>query len=350
MDRFSPSPFVIGRAMMSLWVPQAIHAAAELGLADALSDEPTDAETLAAQLKTHPDATKRLLDAIFVLGYVERRNGGYSLTALGRLLRSDADSSRRAWARLMGGPPVWRAWGKLAECVRTGSAAYATGEKRLSETETFDAMFADPEAAEVFHRAMADGTKSMARAVVDGIDLRNFTSVVDVGGGHGALLCALLEAHSHVEGAVFDLEHARSGALRTFSEHGLGGRARFVSGDLFEEAPPHADVFVLKSVVHDWSDERARLILESCARAMTSQSRLILVEPPAADPEATLPEEFAWIVAFSDLNMLVNTGGRERTVREYTALAESAGLVHVETLRPPGSFYASMIFRLASGC
>src|SRR5690606_2985742 len=151
-DHDPPSEFAIGGLMMSLWIPQAIHAAAELGLADALGDGPTTAAALAKRLATHVDATARLLDALIVIGIVERDGSTYALTGLGEFLRSDVPRSRRAWARLMGGQQVWRAWGRLTECVRTGEPAFAAGAERRSQTETFDALFDDPAAAEVFHR------------------------------------------------------------------------------------------------------------------------------------------------------------------------------------------------------
>lgn len=331
--------------MMSLWVPQAIHAAAELGIADALAREATGAAELASRLGTHPDATGRLLDALCVLGLFRRSGDRYELTELGAFLRSDAPASRRAWARLMGGTRVWQAWGKLSECVRTGNPAFAAGDTRTSETETFDVYFEDAEAADVFHQAMADGTRSVARGIVEAVDFRDARSVVDVGGGYGELLCAALDAHPGLRGSVFDLEHARAGAERLFERRGLGDRASFVSGNLFDEPPPAADVLLLKSVIHDWDDARSQAILERCAAAMTERSTLVVVEPPAPPAGAELPPWFAWIVAFSDLNMLVNTGGRERTADEYRALAERSGLRVTDVLPTTSGFYSCFVCR-----
>ncbi|MGE3674368.1 MAG: methyltransferase dimerization domain-containing protein, partial [Polyangiaceae bacterium] len=193
MSDDAPNGFEIGRLMMSMWVPQALHAAAELGVADALADMALDAGALAARLGTHGEATQRLLEALCVLNVVTRGDQGYALTPLGQFLRSDVEGSRRAWSRLMGGADVWRAWGRLIECVRTGEAAYAVGENRRTETETFDALFADPTAAGVFHRDMADGTRGQAAGIIDALELPEGASLVDVGGGFGALLCAALE-------------------------------------------------------------------------------------------------------------------------------------------------------------
>jgi hypothetical protein len=335
--------FQVGREIMSLWVPQAIHAAAELGVADALLVEPLSAAALAALLSTHPDATARLLGALSVLGFVKanRTANTFELTELGACLRSDAPNSRRAWARLMGGPSVWQAWGSLTDCVRTGAP------RRRADSEVFDAMLGDPEAAAVFHRAMFDGTSGQAAGIVASVDFAEVDSVVDVGGGTGALLAAALRAHPRASGSVFDLEHARSSAQASFEEHGFGERASFVSGNFFEVPPPRADLLLLKSVIHDFDDERSRVVLENCRVALGDRGRLVMIEPPAPEPGQPLEGPLAWIVAFSDLNMLVNTGGRERTAAEYTVLLEAAGL-RVDSVKPTaGGFYSCFECRRA---
>ncbi len=346
MSDDTPNGFEIGKLMMSLWVPQALHAAAELGIADALANGALSASALAARLETHPEATERLLEALCVLKLVERGAAGYVLAPLGQFLRSDTEGSRRAWARLMGGFEVWRAWGRLTECVRTGEAAYAVGESRRTETETFDALFADATAATVFHQAMADGTRGQALGIIEALQLPRGASLVDVGGGFGELLCTALEHDPGAHGQVFDLEHAQRGAERLFAERGLSERARFVRGDLFETPPPDADWLLLKSVIHDWSDERSRTILDNCRRAIERGGRLAVIEPFAVPQGSDVPPAFAWIMAFSDLNMLVNTGGRERSREQFEELIGSAGLV-VERAVSCGGFYSGLVCRAA---
>lgn len=328
---------------MSLWIPQAIHAAAELGIADALAQGALEAKQLAARLQTHAEATARLLDGLVVLGILVREQDAYALTELGQFLRSDVPGSRRAWARLMGSERVWRAWGRLTDCVRTGRAAFASGEQRRSDTETFDVLIEDQESADVFHRAMADGTEGMAADVAAAVDLQGARTVIDVGGGYGALLCAFLAAHPDLRGQVFDRAYARAGAEQYFERHGVAARARFVAGDFFEDALPTADLLLLKSVIHDWDDEHSLKILARCREAMGVNGRLILVEPPAAPPGAAVPASFAWVVAFSDLNMLVNTGGRERTAADYTALVQRAGLRVKDQRATASGFYSCCV-------
>ena len=146
----------------------------------------------------------------------------------------------------------------------------------------------------------------------------------------------MLEAHPPLEGTVFDLPHAREGALALFAERGLSPRASYVAGSFFEAPPPAGDVYVLKSVIHDWDDARSLRILARCREAMSETSRLVLVEPAAGEPSGDPMGD--WFLAFSDLNMLVNTGGRERSESEYVALLEAASL-RVTAVRETRTFY-----------
>ncbi|WP_437287981.1 methyltransferase [Sorangium sp. So ce406] len=332
-----PPAFRLNQMIMSLWVPQVIHAAAELGVADVLAEAPLSSGDVAARLGTHPDATDRLLRALVTLDLLVARGDRFELTEMGRFLETSSPLSKRAWSRLMGGQGVWQAWGRLTDCVRTGRMAWGSGDGSASSgTEHFDALGRDPAAAAIFHQAMVELTRGVAPGIVAAIDLGGARRVVDVGGGHGALLCAILEAHPAVEGAVFDLEHAREGALALFASRGVAARASFVAGSCFDAAPPPADVYVMKSVIHDWDDARSLQILGKCREAMANGARLLVVEPPA--PTARGNATLDWILTFSDINMLVNTGGRERTEAEYRALLEAAGLC-VTCVRETPSFF-----------
>jgi len=320
-----PPALQMSQMIVGLWVPQAVHAAAELGIADVLAEKPLPSRVVAERLETHPDATERLLKALVTLGLVAPHEDGFELTDLGRCLETRAQASRRAWSRLMGGAEVWRAWGRLTDCIRTGRKAYGSSDGAgSSESDTFDVLAADPAGAAIFHQAMADLTSGVAPGIARAIDIDGTRRVVDVGGGYGALLCALLEAHPSLEGTVFDLEHARDGATELFASHGVASRASYVAGSFFETAPPKADLYVLKSVIHDWDDARGLRILGRCREAMGDKTRLLLVEPPAGSASGNPVGD--WFLTFSDLNMLVNTGGRERTEAEYSALLEAAKL------------------------
>ncbi len=333
-----PAPLRVSQMIVGLWVPQAVHAAAELGVADVLARGPLPPAVVAEKLGTHPDATARLMHALAILGLLEPADGAFALTETGRCLASDATSSRRAWSRLMGGADVWQSWGRLVDCIRTGRKAYGDG------LDTFDSLAGDPGGASIFHEAMVEMTRGVAPGIVGSLDLHGVRTVVDVGGGHGALLCAVLEAHPQIEGAVFDLEPARRGAEALFGQRSVDTRARFVAGSFFETAPPAADALLLKSVIHDWDDAASLRILERCREAMSATSRLFVVEPPAGGSGGDPVRD--WFVAFSDLNMLVNTGGRERTEAEYCALLEAAWLK--VSVRETPTFYKVFEATLAS--
>jgi hypothetical protein len=201
-------------------------------------------------------------------------------------------------------------------------------------------LSADAQGAAVFHQAMGEWTRGVAPDIVASIDFVHSARVVDVGGGYGELLCAVLDAHPRLEGCVFDLAHARDGAAALFEQRGVASRASFVGGSFFEAPPPPADTYLLKSVIHDWDDARSRAILERCREAMSGEARLLLIEPPAPAPGLG-QSGLSWIVAFSDLNMLVNTGGRERTEADYRALLRTAGL-RVVAVRPTAGGYYSV--------
>jgi hypothetical protein len=400
----------VSQLIIGLWVPQAVHAAAELGVADLLAGGPRTSAEIAAALGTHADSTERLLRALVTLGLLEADGGDrFALTETGQCLVDDAQPTARAWARLMGGPVVWDAWGRLTECIRTGQtasqlrgaalaalapdaasqgdndddnedrrggevgstmpdAAHRGGGSGGGEhnrdraafrggapaVDPFEMMAREPEAAAVFHRAMYDLTRGSAAAIVSAVDWSGVRDVIDVGGGYGALLCAILEAQPHVRGAVFDLPHARDGALACFASRGLrdlhgvrdpgeprelsdlSDRATYIEGSLFADALPAADAYIMKSVIHDWNDEKSIEILRACRAAMHPAARLLLVEPPAM-PAGVNPM-LDWMIAFSDLNMLVNCGGRERTEAQYTALLDVAGLRTV-AIHPTSGFY-----------
>jgi O-methyltransferase domain/Dimerisation domain len=329
----APPALQLSKIIVSFWESQAVHVAAELGLADILSERPLPSRAVAERLNTHPDATDRLMHALVTLGLLTRDQDCFALTELGRCLETRSPTSRRAWSRLMGGKQGWEAWGRLIECVRTGKKAYGSAD---GETDTFDALASDAGAVAVFHQAMADSTRGVAPAVARTIDFTGARRVVDVGGGYGALLCGILEAHPHLEGAVYDLPQAREGALTLFAECALSGRATYVTGSFFETPPPAADVYVLKSVIHDWDDVRSLRILARCREAMNETARLVLVEPAAGAPNGNPLGD--WFISFSDLNMLVATGGRERNESEYVALLESANL-KVTAVRDTQTFY-----------
>jgi hypothetical protein len=307
------------RLVHSGWISRAILAAVELRVPDALAGGPRVAVDIAGDVGADPTALNRLMRALTSIGLFDvSADGAYELTVLGELLRAEARDSMRDSVLLMGGGQ--RAWAQLTECVRTGDHAVKLLDGIDDPFEGFS-----PEARAVFDEAMVAGTKLIAGAVALAYDFSGMRSIVDVGGGRGALLPPILRANPAMTGTVFDLPTCREGALRVFEKTKIADRCEFAAGDFFEDAlPSGADAYALKSILHDWDDECCVAILRQCRAAMHDSSRLLIIE-------LIVPERPEWSdedqrIVQNDLNMLVATGGRERTEREYGQLLEVTGL------------------------
>jgi hypothetical protein len=326
-----PPRFQLSRMISSTWVPQAIYAAAKLGLTDILADGPLSGHTVAEKAGSHVRATDRLLRSLVVLGLLAQRDDArYELTALGRCLTRDAPDSVRSWALLWGGPMMWEPWGHLVDCVRTGEMA----PKLLDGVDSsFDLMERHPEDAEHFNRSMLELTRGVAAALPVSYDFSALRRVCDVGGGFGALLPPLLHAQPQLRAVVFDLPRCADGSRELMSKEGLADRCTFQAGDFFESVPSGADLYLIKSVIHDWDDERSRAILERCREAMRDDAKLLVLEWIV--PDRVGPAD-AGIVG-TDLNMLVMVGGQERTESEYRELVASAGLRVTRVIPTPAA-------------
>lgn len=304
------------------WTTQVIGAALRLGIPAVLAAGTCSLDEVATHTATHPPALRRLLEALATLGLVGREdNDQWSLAGPGRLLLSDVDGSLAAWAEFCAGPS-WDVWRGLTDSVRTGAC-----QRRKEGFSHFDD---NAEAAAVFNRAMRDLTAPIATAFAARVELGLGARVVDVGGGSGELLAAVLAHHPSATGRVLDLPHAAGGAARCFNERGVSERAVFVAGDFFDSVPSDAEVYLVKSVLHDWDDAKATGILRRIAAAASVEARVFVLERLRPEPRGESAVDRA--IARSDLNMLVGTGGCERSEAEYVKLLESAGLRHVCTV------------------
>lgn len=214
---------------------------------------------------------------------------------------------------------VWWSWGNLLHSVQTGEAAFGRG----FGMGAFEYFAQNPDLSTTFNAAMAEDSRNVAPSVVAGYDFSRFRTLVDVGGGSGTLIAAILEATAGLRGVLFDTAAGVEAAPNTLSATGVADRCRVVAGDFFESVPGEGDAYILKSVIHDWDDGRAVTILGNCRRAMPAEGTLLLVEP-VLPPRVESAEITGMVI--SDLNMLVNTGGRERTEAEFRALFTSAGI------------------------
>ncbi|GAA4081018.1 methyltransferase [Actinomadura miaoliensis] len=298
---------------------QIIYTAAELRLADALADGPRTAGELAERTGTHAPSLLRLLRALTVLGAVRQPEPDrFALTDEGRRLRGDVPDSIRGLVGLFCAPEVWRSWGELTETVRTGEYAW----ERVTGGTPFEYFARNPELSATFNAAMAEGTRDVAPAVVKAHDFGRYRTIADLGGGNGTLLAEIMSAVPGLRGVLFDLPAALERAGRTLEGAGVADRCEVVPGDFFEAVPEGADAYLLKSVIHDWDDEKAAAVLRTCRAAMTPGARVLIVEPVL--PPLVTPEFRGALM--SDVNMLVATGGRERTEAEFRDLLAAAGL------------------------
>ena len=315
----SSSPLALLELIAGSWTTQALHVAARLGIADHLADGPQSAAALADALGAHGDSLHRLLRALTSIGVTaEPERGVFALTPLGAHLRADAPDSVRSWALFWGGS-LWPIWATLAHSVRTGTSPRAIVTRR----EGFESLAQQPEAARVFNDAMTEMTRLIAASVVQVSDCADVRCLVDVGGGRGELLAAFLRAHPQMRGVLFDLPLALAGADDHLAAAGVADRCEAVPGSFFDAVPAAGDAYVLKSVLHDWNDERAGQILARCREAMNGRGRLLVVERVVPERLTATPEHR--LLAASDLNMMVVLSGRERDEAAFRALFASAG-------------------------
>jgi O-methyltransferase domain/Dimerisation domain len=306
----------LGRMIAGYNTTQLIYVAARLGLADLLAEGPRPSEELARTVEANAAALRRLLRALVEIGVLlEGEDRRFSLTPLGEHLRQAAPGSLWA-AAICAGDTFYRAWGDLLESVRTGETAFG----RVFGAPMFDYLGRQPELAEIFGRYMTGVSADIAAAVAQH-DFSSFRTIVDVGGGHGTLLAAILSANPHAAGVLVDLEPVIPSARRTFEAQGLSHRCELVAGDFFEAVPGGGDAYILKWILHDWDDEQAIRVLRNCRRAMGEKARLLVIE--TVIPERMTPGSAG---AGLDMHMLALTGGWERTESEYRALLDHSGL------------------------
>jgi SAM-dependent methyltransferase len=320
------APIGLLRLVRAGRVSQSIGVAARLGVADELAGGPRRADEVAAAVGAHPGALRRLLRLLADFEvFAELEGGRFALTPMGELLRSDGDGSMRGLAMLLESPFLRDAWTHLIDAVRTGEPAFDRAHRR----HLFDYLREHPEDAAVFDQAMIGASRQLIAAILDVYDFGRFRTVVDVGGGNGALLAMILAANPNARGILYELPDVAARARALLAEAGVAERCEVVGGDFFEAVPRGGDAYVLTQVVHDWDDQAASRILRNCRAAMSGNARLLLGE--AVLPDGAEPS----LAKLVDLEMLV-IGGRERTVAEYRDLLEHAGLRMIRVVPSSG--------------
>ena len=314
------SPAAALRAMIAGYeAAQTIYVAARLDLADLIARGMTSSRELAEATGSDEGALHRVLRALASLGVLkdvgDRR---FELTERGRCLQAAAPGSVRA-AALLAGERSYRAWGGLLHSVQSGQTAF----ERVFGMGTFEYMTQNPAVRAIYDDAMSASSASRAAGVVGAYDFSPFRVVADVGGGHGTLLAAILRANPGVKGILFERPSLAAGMDRLLGDAGVGARCQVVTGDFFQSVPAGADAYVLSHIIHNWDDERSAVILRNCRAAMAPAGRLLLLEQVL--PERVEASEAGQRGVMADLHMMVITGGRERTEKEYSVLLSSAG-------------------------
>lgn len=306
---------------MGLWHAQIVAAAARFGVADLIASGVHDVDSLAHECGADPDALHRLLRACAALGvFFESEPRRFALTPAGECLRSDAPNSLRDFLIAETAPGHWLPWGQLYDAVKAGKSL-ATDILGMPVWEYYAK---NQEEGLSFARGMGNLSAIVSQDVTRVYHANGYRRIVDVGGSQGVLLRSLLATSPEARGVLFDLPEVVASAAPD-------PRIELVSGDFFKEVPADGDLYLLKSILHDWADDRCMEILKSIHRAAKPGATLLVVEMLLPDTPQPSP------VTFLDLNMLVMLGGRERSAAEMTSLLATGGFT-VKRVTPIGLF------------
>ncbi|MBJ3809441.1 methyltransferase [Streptomyces flavofungini] len=299
---------------------QVLRATLRLRVVELIGDKEMTADDVAARADAAPQSMSRLLRALAGLGLLEERAAGtFAVTPAGALLDPASPGSLASIARMFTEPMMLRGWEQLDDSVRTGDVAF----DKVFGTDFFGHLKQHPDLSAEFNAAMSQGTRQTAAALPGAVDFGRFKTVMDIGGGDGTLLSAVLREHPAVTGVIYDTEEGLAQAPDTLSRDGLADRCSLVAGDFFRSVPEGADLHMMKSIVHDWSDDQVVTILSHCRAVLPPGGRVLIVEPVLTE---VVDPATAGRIYLSDLNMLVNVGGRERTRAEFEEVCRRAGL------------------------
>lgn len=302
--------------MLSYNLTQMLYVVVKLGIPDLLRQGPRSAEELASRVNAHPRSLFRLMRALASQGVFTQDDGdNFSLTPISELLCVGVAGSFRSFALSYGEPWWWEAWGSLLQSIKTGETAFNIA----NGTSLFDFLAQNPEAAGIFNDNMTSMTSGEAQAVVAAYDFSSTGVLVDVGGGQGALVTAIMHTYPQLSAVLFDLPSVIAGTRARLEAAGIAERCMLVGGNFFESIPPGGDTYLLKDILHDWDDSHAIKILSNVRLAMRAASHLLVIERVIFADEASIAAKMV------DINMLVMSGGMERTEDDYRALLDAGG-------------------------
>jgi tRNA A58 N-methylase Trm61 len=311
-----PPPMALIQMITGYWPSRLIYAAAKLGVPDLLKDGPRSVDELAKATGADEQALYRVMRGLASLGvFAETEQRLFTLTPLAELLRSDGPGSLHNMAIMHGEDWEWKTWGDIIHSVKTGEPAF----EQVFGKDVFSYLESNSEAASVFDKSMRGVASQVSGAVTAAYDFSGIHKLVDVGGGDGTFLTAILNANPEMQGVVFELPHVIERAREVVKTAELESRCECVKGDFFRSVPRGGDAYILMRIIHDWDDEHATTILKNIHSVMAENGRLLIVEtviPPGNQP---------FFGKLLDIEMLVLGGGKERTEAEYRALLKAAG-------------------------
>jgi O-methyltransferase domain/Dimerisation domain len=325
MSTVNPAQTVMELAR-AYWSSRCLHVVAELGVADALDEMPRTAAELAARTRVNGRALHRVLRALVSRGIFDLKDGRFSHNDASRLLRTGTEGSLRASARVFGLPVWWSSYGALEHCLRTAKPAVAS----VNGQGMFAHLGAHPHEAAIFAEAMLALAHAQIPLILKSYDFRDAKIIGDIGGGLGHLLAAVLAASPQAEGILFDRPEVIEKASAT-----PAARIRYVAGDFFRDRIPACDIYLVKGVLHDWSDAEAVTILQNIRAGAPQGARILLLE-------GVLDEYAPGVLAELDIEMLVMTGGRERTQEDWKGVLTEAG-VTLRRILPTGTPLSAII-------
>lgn len=304
-----PPAAVIMQMTMGYMVSQAITVAAKFKLADHLNDGAKTAEQLAELADCHAPSVYRLMRALVSTGVFQQDSENrFSNNPNSDILRSDHPTSLRSMAEMVGNYDHWNSHGNLKHSIKTGEAAFDF----TWGMPVFPFYAEHPDCQVVFDAAMSSFTNGISQTVAANYDFSEAKTIADIGGGYGMLVSTILNSHPHLEGILFDQPQVVAGAE-------AADRLKIVEGDFFSEIPVEADIYLMKHIIHDWNDEQSLTILNNLSKSARSGTKLLLIE--CVVEEENVPS----MSKIMDLNMMVMTGGKERTAAEYSQLLEKSG-------------------------
>lgn len=327
-----PQAVLMNMLVDGIVLGRALGTVAVLGVPDQLAQGPRTVEEIAQATGTHPEALFRLMRLLAGAGvFAQEGERRFKLGPLGGPLVSDAPGSLAAWARYLGHPWYWEIWSHLPATIQNGKTIH----ENIHGKRFFDWYASHPERARAFDEGMTSVSAMINPAIAYGYDYSGVGSLVDVAGGQGSLLAAILAKHPDVRGTLYDqssvIEQARaSGYLAPFEK---AGRAELLSGNIFESMPPGRDAYLFKWILHDWNDAEARTILGACRRAMGAPGKKLLLAETVLETN-----DQPSLAKAMDVTMMALTGGRERTVEEFRALLSATGFELTRVVPTPSPF------------